>query len=247
MSDRHGSVEEDAVERPARYWVLRGIAGIVSVPPLILVSAFIGFGALARDTGLDLGHTVVMTGMVWALPAQIVLIGAISAGTGIAATIAAVTLSSVRLLPMTMSVMPLMRTEKTPRAVLLWLSHYIAVTAWVEAMRKLPALPRSARVPYFAGFGTTLILLNLCAVSTGYLMAAVVPPQIAAGLAFLTPVYFLISLSAAAQLTADRAALALGLVFGPVFHLVAPEFDLMWTGLVAGTLAFLVHRWRRRR
>ncbi|MEZ5841151.1 MAG: AzlC family ABC transporter permease [Hyphomicrobiales bacterium] len=239
--------DEDAAEVPAFRWVLRGIAGIISVPPFVLVSAFIGFGALARDTGLGLGHTVFMTGMVWALPSQIVLIGAVAAGTGIAATMAAVALSAVRLLPMTMSILPLMRGEKTSRALLMVLSHYIAVTAWVEAMRKLPHMPRAARVPYFAGFGTTLVLLNLGAVSAGYLMAAAVPPHIAAGLAFLTPVYFLISLSAAAQLTADRAALVFGLVLGPVFHLVEPEFDLMWTGLVAGLAAYLVHRWRRGR
>ena len=39
----------------------------------------------------------------------------------------------------------------------------------------------------------------------------------------------------------------IGLALGPVFHQVAPEFDILYAGLVGGTLAFLADRvWKRR-
>ncbi|WP_245431368.1 AzlC family ABC transporter permease, partial [Rhodoplanes roseus] len=62
-------------------WFLRGVGGIVSVPAFILMASFIGFGVLCRESGITLGEAVFMTGFVWALPSQLVLVGAIAAGT----------------------------------------------------------------------------------------------------------------------------------------------------------------------
>lgn len=243
MSD---PVAEDSEAASPPGWFFRGVGRVAtSLPALILMTTFIGFGALARETGLTVGQAVFMTGLVWALPSQIVLIGAISAGTGLAATFVAVALSAVRLLPMTMALAPVLRGEKTPKPILVLLSHFVAVTAWVEAMVRLPKLPRQARVPFFAGFVVTLSSLNMLATGIGHIAAAAVPPMFAAALAFLTPVYFLMSLTAAARLGADRAAMAFGLVLGPVFHFVLPGLDLMWTGLVGGTAAYLLHRFAR--
>ena len=42
----------------------------------------------------------------------------------------------------------------------------------------------------------------------------------------------------------DRLALVLGLVLGPLLTYWHVELDLMWTGVVGGTLAYGVHRLR---
>jgi hypothetical protein len=39
-------------------------------------------------------------------------------------------------------------------------------------------------------------------------------------------------------------AFAFGLVLGPVLGYFAIGLDLMWTGVVGGTLAYLIHRFR---
>ena len=44
----------------------------------------------------------------------------------------------------------------------------------------------------------------------------------------------------------DRLAFVLGLVIGPLLAAQKVKLDLMWTGLVAGTLAYAVHRLRER-
>jgi hypothetical protein len=61
------------------------------------------------------------------------------------------------------------------------------------------------------------------------------------------PVYFLLSLLATSQSRMDVLALAIGCALAPVLYLVAPGFDLLATGLVGGTLAFLLGGRRGRR
>ena len=41
-----------------------------------------------------------------------------------------------------------------------------------------------------------------------------------------------------------RLALAFGLVVGPLLAYGQIELDLLWTGIIAGTAAYGVHRWR---
>jgi hypothetical protein len=43
---------------------------------------------------------------------------------------------------------------------------------------------------------------------------------------------------------ADRLALGLGLVVGPLLVHWGVGLDLLWTGIIAGTCAYGVHRWR---
>jgi hypothetical protein len=42
----------------------------------------------------------------------------------------------------------------------------------------------------------------------------------------------------------DRLALALGFVVGPALAFKQVEFDVLWTGIIAGTLAYAAHRVR---
>jgi hypothetical protein len=42
----------------------------------------------------------------------------------------------------------------------------------------------------------------------------------------------------------DRLGLVLGLLIGPLLTILDVNLDLMWTGLVGGTAAYLVHRIR---
>ena len=58
----------------------------------------------------------------------------------------AVTVSAIRLFPMVVSVLPLMRTEDTKRRHLILVAHLTAVTLWVECYRFLPQVPRNRRI-----------------------------------------------------------------------------------------------------
>lgn len=229
-----------------RRWFLRGVRTSFSVPLLILMSAFVGFAGLAREAGISLAQAVFMTGMVWALPAKVVLLGAIMTGASLPAAAFAVALSSVRLTPMVVSLVPELRTEKTRPVVLYFLSHFVAVTSWVLAMEHMRAVPRPMRTAWYCGLGSALVVVNMVVVGVVYSLAAGLPPTLSAGLLMLTPLYFLTSLWGSARESASHFAMVFGLVLGPVFHVLLPGFDLLAAGVLGGGAAYLIHRLLRR-
>lgn len=233
--------------RDYRHWFFRGVRTSFSVPLLILVSAFVGFAGLAREAGISLAQTVFMTGIVWALPAKVVLLGAIMSGASLPAAAFAVALSSVRLSPMVVSLIPELRTEKTRSVTLYLLSHFVAVTSWVLAMEHMRAVPRPMRTAWYCGLGSTLILVNVAVVAVVYQVAGSLPPILSAALLMSTPLYFLTSLWGSARESAGHFAMVFGIVLGPVFHVLTPGFDLLSAGLVGGGAAYLLHRLGRRR
>ena len=80
--------------------------------------------------------------------------------------------------------------------------------------------------------------------TVGFFLAAELPPLFAGTLLFLTPMSFLISTARNCRQMVDRLALVLGLVLGPLLAYWQVGLDLMWTGVVGGTLAYCVHRLR---
>ena len=128
--------------------------------------------------------------------------------------------------------------DSHPRWKLALLSHFVAVTAWVYAMIHLPDLPREGRLPFFLGFGVTISAFVFCMTGLAYELVGGMPTTITAALFMLTPIYFLCSLWGASRLGAEKVAMVLGIVFGPIFYVYVPGLDLLWTGLVGGTLAY---------
>ena len=235
-------LKPDAAPSDYRRWFLAGVRAAASVPALILMSAFIGFAGLAREAGVSLAQAGFMTGIVWALPAKVVLIGAIMTGSALPAAAFAAALSSVRLTPMVVGLVPEMKTEKTRPWVLYLLSHFVAVTSWVLARERLRGVPRDMRTVYYGGLGGSLVAVNMLVVMVVYWVAGSLPPFLSAALLMLTPMYFLTSLWGSAREAASHFAMLFGLVLGPVFHMVLPGFDLLAAGLVGGTAAFALHR-----
>jgi predicted branched-subunit amino acid permease len=226
-------------------WFFRGVASAVSIPGLILISAFVGFAGLAREAGITLPQAVFMTGLVWALPAKVVLIGAIMSGASLPAAALAVSLSSARLTPMVVALMPELRSERGRPIVLYLLSHFVAVTSWVIAMEKVREVPREMRTSWYAGLGGSLVLGNMVVVALVYAVAGSLPPILSAALLLLTPIYFLTSLWGSAREAASHYAMFFGIVLGPVFHVFMPGGDLMAAGFIGGIGAYVLYRLRK--
>lgn len=226
-------------------WFLRGMRESISVAGLILFTAHVGFAGLAQEAGIPMPQAVFMVVVIWALPAMVVLIGAIMSGAGLVAAALAVALSSIRLTPMVVALVPELRGSATRRITLYVLAHFIAVTSWVIAMDKVPRVPREMRTAFYAGLGSTLILANACIVALVYMLLSGLPPMVAAALFLLTPMYFLTSMWGSAREQASHIAMVLGLVIGPFMHLVVPGFELVAAGLIGGGIAYGVHCLRR--
>jgi predicted branched-subunit amino acid permease len=216
---------------------LRGFVVMVETPGAVLFASAMGFGALARDSGFDLGQAVFLTAIFYALPGQVLLVDQFARGTAIIAAAFAVSLTGIRLFPMTVTLIPLVRNERAPRWLNVVAAHFVAVTAWVEAHRRLSALPVELRLFHFLGLGSALACSTTLGTAVGHLLAGSVHVALAAAFLFMTPLYFLTSLVATSRTAADRLAVALGLGLGPPLFLVLPGFDLLAAGLIGGTLA----------
>jgi predicted branched-subunit amino acid permease len=220
----------------------RGLAIAGQVPALILAATGAGFGALAHDAGLGFGPTTFVSIVLYATPAQVVLIDQLARGASLLGGAFAVSLTAIRLLPMMVSLMPYLRAPGVPRWQYVLAAHYIAITGWTEAFRRLPKLPAHLRMPHFLGLGTALMAVLTLGTMIGFGLAGAVPPLLTSALLFMTPLYFFMSLTLNAKQTIDWAAMAAGCILGPIFVIAAPGFDLLLSGLVGGTIAYLIGR-----
>lgn len=229
------------------HWLLLGMRGIFSLPAIILMLSFVGFAAFTAEAKIPVEQVMFMTGMVWALPAKVILVGSMLSGAHIAAAFIAVTLSSVRMMPMVAALIPEIRDRRTPTWLLLIISHFVAITAWVFAMEHVRTVPREGRVAFFAGFGITLTLANIILVGLVYGAVSEFPPIVSGCLFFLTPVYFLTSIWISARHRVIYWALGIGLALGYVFAVIAPEYDILLAGVIGGTVAWWGERLLRQR
>src|SRR6201747_360482 len=216
-----------------------------TVMALVLFATYLGIGALAHDSGFSLGWALAATVLVWAGPAQIILISTLGSGATVLQAAIAVTVSAIRLFPMVVSVLPMMRTPQTKRRHLILVAHLTAVTLWVECFRFLPQVPRDRRIVFIHGLGGGLVAVCLVATTIGYGLAANLSQMLAAGILMLTPLAFLFSTARNCRDLSDVVALVLGLLLFPLASMLNSGVDILVSGIAAGTIAYGVHRWRK--
>ncbi len=217
-----------------------GLRVALSTPGVILLASSAGFGALSDDAGMSLFNALLMMGTFFALPAQVVMMDQLTRGGSILAGAAAVALTGVRLVPMVVTILPWLTDDRPAvwrRALAI---HAVAITGWLEGHRILPSVEEGRRTQVFLGIGTGLILTTQLGTLLGFVLAGSVSPILAGVLLFLTPIYFLLSLMAASRRTMDWLSIMIGSLMGPAIYVIAPGFDLLLTGLIGGTLAYVV-------
>jgi predicted branched-subunit amino acid permease len=224
--------------RPA--WRL-GVRDAIGMPGLVLCASMVGFGSLARESGLSVAMAVAATAGMWALPGQIVFAEMHSAAGQVVAMLGAVSLANARFFPMAASLMPLLRSGLRGTGWMFLLAHLMSAQSWAYCRRVFPGLTVKGRRPYFLGFALTIMTYSVLGTVLGHVMTAALPRPVTLGLLLLNPL-FLLLLFADSRGRAVVYALAGGAVLGPLLHPVAPDWGLLAAGLVAGTGGFLVAR-----
>ena len=224
----------------------RGFLAAFGIAGYVLIAGSIGFGALVRDLGLGIDFAILSSIILYALPAQVILAAELGRGASLLGAAFAVGLTAIRLLPMAVTVTPYLTDHKGRRWRELLAIHAVAVTAWIEAHRRLGPLPPHLRLSHFLGFGATFMMFTAGSAAVGFMVSGSVPVALTAALLFFTPAYFMMSMMQSAFLRADWLAIGLGMVIGPLTYLVAPDLDLLVAGLVGGTIAYVYGRGQKR-
>lgn len=217
------------------------------VPTAVLAAGYVGFGAFAADSGFPLLLAVLSTAAVWALPGQLVLLEMSTVGAPMIATVTTVMLTATRFLPMTVSLMPMLRAPGHAAWRYYAGAHLLAMTGWAVAMRRCPDLPAAARLPFFIGFSVTLFATAALATALGFTASDALGRTLKLGLVFMNPVYFVIVLAGDVRGRMMALSLAFGAVAGPASYLYTPQWSVLIAGLAGGTLAFGLARLGRKR
>ena len=107
---------------------LRGFkAAWRSVFAYVLLGTYIGIGALAHEFGFSVTWMVLSTVLIWAAPAQVILISTLPTASLIEVAIA-VALSSIRFMPMVVAVLPMLKTAETRTRQLILPAHLTAIS-----------------------------------------------------------------------------------------------------------------------
>ncbi|MDH5556008.1 MAG: AzlC family ABC transporter permease [Alphaproteobacteria bacterium] len=226
--------------------IARGVIDATGMPALVLFASMVGYGSMAREAGLTLWTAIASTGLTWGLPGQIAMVELYALGAPMLAIVAASSAANARFLPMVLSVMPLFN-EALPRK--RWryvVAQFMSLNPWAAIMRRGPGMTPADRPPYYAGFAGVCITAALLGTGAGFILAGAMSRNVTLTLVFLNPVFFTLVFADARGRAAIMAVLA-GVVAGPLFHLLSPDWGLLLTGAVAGTGAYMADRALRRR
>ncbi len=219
-----------------------GVREALGVPGAVLAASYLGFGALAYSSGVPVWIVIVSTITVWALPGQLVMVDMWQIGAPLIAILLAVMLTNARFLPMTVTLMPVIRHRAHRAWVYYAVAQCVAMSSWVICMRRGPEMPEEERVAFLCGLAFGFIAVGVCAGSVGYYIAESIPAVLQIGMVFLAPVYFVVFLIVEIRSRLTAIALACGGIAGPLFYLVTPQWSVLLAGFIGGTLAFAIHK-----
>ncbi len=216
----------------------------LGAPSAVLAAGYIGFAALAKAGDFPLWAALLSTATIWALPGQIVMVEMSHSGAAHLLIVFAVALTATRFLPMTLSLMPLLREPQRRPWQLYLAAHILAMTNWALCVRRVPELPPEQRMAYFVGFALSNWLACLAATAAGYGLAGSFSPLVSRSLALVSPLYFLLIMVGETRTRLGIASLALGAAAGPFLYRYSPEWSVLAAGLLGGTLAYFALRGR---
>ncbi len=216
------------------------IRDAVGFPSITLFASMTGFGSLVHESGLPFMMAIAATVGIWGLPGQLTLVEMHVAGLSAFFVILGVALANARFLPMVVSFMPLMNEAGSKSRWDFALVQMLSINSWAAGLKRFPEIEKRFRRRYYIVFAVICMSAGTLGTVIGYFGVGLMPRPIALGLIFMNPLFFAVLL-AGVQSKPSMIALVVGAPLGVMFHLVAPDLDLLLTGVVGGTLAFLLN------
>jgi len=207
----------------------------------MLIASMTGFGSLARESGFTLSMALFSTAGIWGLPGQLAMIEMHVSGVSAVFVILAASLANARFMPMSVSFLPLIRHPKHNSRWSYLLVQLLSINSWAAGIRRFPNIEVIYRRRYYVVFATVCITGGLIGTIIGYFGVSAMPRPAALGLIFLNPLFFTVLLAGSQSKTAIMA-LIIGIPLGPFFFLLSPEWGLLATGLIGGSIAFWLNQ-----
>lgn len=217
----------------------------LSLPAFILFFTMMGFGSFARSTGFDIEMAVVASLFIWGLPGQLVMAELTATGQPIFAIIFACSLANARFLPMVVSFLPTISRPNAKFGQLVLDAQLLSINSWAMCLREFPNIDPKQRRRYFVVFASIILIAAIIGTAIGHTVSVLLPQPLVLGLIFTSPLFFALVLSAVPALS-HRLALLSGCLIVPLANEWFPSIDLLLTGIIGGSAAFLIGKSKRK-
>ena len=209
-------------------------------PAIALACSFIAIGSLLKNIGFNIEQSILSTVLTYALPGQLVMAESFLIGASLINIFLAVWLVNARLYPMTVALMPLLKEKHQPKWKYYLSCHFLAVSSWLIMKDRIETVEQKYRIDFWIGIGTGTWMTAIIATIAGYLLSDYLNQDMVIGLAIVNPVYFTCMMVGAMKNKSIGTAVILGTILGPLFFIVSPEWSILFGGLLAGTIAFII-------
>ena len=225
----------------AKYF-LKGFYSIKGArsPAIALGASFIAIGALLKNIGFTIQESIFSTFLTYALPGSLIMAESMIIGASLINIFIAVWLVNARLYPMTVSLMPLLIHKSQPRWKYYLSCHFIAVSSWLIMKDKYEGVKKEFRIDFWIGIGMATWSVAIISTIVGYFASDFLNKDILIGLAIINPIYFTCMMVGSMKTIKISLSIILGTILGPSFYFISPEWCILFGGIVAGTIAFLI-------
>ena len=217
----------------------KSIKGVGS-PAIALGASFIAIGALFKNIGFSIQESIFSTFLTYALPGSLVMAESMVLGASLINIFIAVWLVNARLYPMTVSLMPLLIHENQPRWKYYLSCHFIAVSSWLIMKDNYEKIKRENRIDFWIGIGSATWFVAILSTVIGYLASDFFNKNILIGLTIVNPIYFICMMIGAMKTLQISSSVILGIILGPAFYSLSPEWCILFGGFSAGSIAFFL-------
>ena len=225
----------------AKYF-LKGFYSIKGArsPAIALGASFVAIGALLKNIGFTIQESIFSTFLTYALPGSLIMAESMIIGASLINIFIAVWLVNARLYPMTVSLMPLLIHKSQPRWKYYLSCHFIAVSSWLIMKDKYEGVKKEFRVDFWIGIGMATWSVAIISTIIGYFASDFFNKNIIIGLAIINPIYFTCMMVGSMKTLKISLSIILGTILGPSFYFISPQWCILFGGIVAGTIAFLI-------
>jgi len=225
-----------------RKFFLKGFKSILAPdsPALALGCCFIAIGALLKNLGFNIQESIFSTMLTYALPGSLVMAESLLVGGSLLNIFLAVWFVNARLYPMAVSLFPLMIHKSQPKWKYYFSCHFIAVSAWLIMKNNYKSVEKKHRIDFWIGIGCATWTIAVMATFIGFYASDYLNKNMMMGLAILNPIYFLCMMVSAMKTIQIITSVILGLLLGPIFYFLSPEWSILFGGLTGGTIAYFI-------
>ena len=207
------------------------------LPSLGVGFTFFAYGTQSRLADFSAMEHFLSTSIVYAVPGMLALVELTASSSSLLNITVSVLLVNLRLMPMTMSLVPLIRTGKTWRDTLV--IHFVALTTWLTYFNHHSKIQKEKRGSFYVRLALTIWVISNCLGLVGYYVAGVVPDTVLTGLIFSNPLYFMCLLLGQMHKLQNFLAISVGALLLPIMIIYFADWSVLASGMIGGTIVYI--------